>query len=282
MKFTALSKAKINLSLDIVSKRENGYHNLKMIMHSVNLSDEMIFEETGKANISLSSNLSYLPCDERNIVYKAYNAFYSETGIEKQGFNIHIEKKVPVCAGLGGSSTNAATTLLFLNKYHNGIIEENKLLKIGEKLGADVPYCIKGGTCLAEGIGEILTPLPDLPKCSIVIAKPQNKGLSTKNIFSKVNINEIEFHPDTKGMIKALYDNDLNGICKRMYNVLETYSREESPEIKKYKDILYECGAMGSIMSGSGNAVFGIFSDEDISKDAVNALKKETSLVYLV
>ena len=214
MDYKASSKAKINLSLDIVSKRENGYHNLKMIMHSVNLCDEMTFEEIFGNNVKLSSNLSYLPCDEKNIVYKAYEAFYNAAGINKQGFKIHIEKRVPVCAGLGGSSTNAATALLFLNEYHNNIIEEEKLLKIGEGLGADVPYCMKGGTCLAEGIGEILTPLPELPKCNIIIAKPQNKGISTKNIFSKVNLCELELQPDTNGMIKALYDIDLNGICK--------------------------------------------------------------------
>lgn len=282
MKYTVLSKAKINLSLDIVSKRENGYHNLKMIMHSVNLADEMTVSENLHSCVKLSSNLNYLPCDERNIVYKAYEAFYDASGIKKQGFDIHIEKKVPVCAGLGGSSTNAASALKFLNEYHNNPLTLNELMNIGEKLGADVPYCIMGGTCLAEGIGEILTPLPDLPQCYIVIAKPQNKGLSTKNIFSMVNINEIEFHPDTSGMIKAINDGDLSGIAKRMYNVLEFYSRKESPEIIRYRELLDENGALGSLMSGSGNAIFGIFSDKKTADDAAKKMQKETSLVFVV
>ncbi len=282
MKYQKLSKAKINLSLDIVSKRENGYHNLKMVMHSVDLADEMTFVEIPGSRLKLTSNLPYLPCDGRNIVHKAYEAFYEYTGIEKQGFDINIVKKVPVCAGLGGSSTNAATTLDFLNAYHHNPVDMETLMKIGEKLGADVPYCLTGGTCLAEGIGEILTPLKPLPKCHIVIAKPQNKGLSTKNIFSMVNINEIEYHPDTLGIIKALNEGDLNGICKRMYNVMECYSKKESPEIEKYKEILNDNGALGSVMSGSGNAVFGIFDDISTASDAVKKLKKKTSLVFLV
>lgn len=276
------SRAKINLSLDIVSKRDDGYHNLKMIMHSVDLADKMTFTETVSEKLNLSSDLSYLPCDERNIVFKAYEAFYEYTRLKKQGFDIHIEKKVPVCAGLGGSSTNAASALLFLNEYHSFPLSLEKLMELGKNLGADVPYCIKGGTCLAEGIGEILTPLPNLPKCHIVIAKPQNKGLSTKHIFSMVKLNEIEFHPDTQGMIKALYDGDLNGVCKRMYNVLEVYSKKESPEIIRFKEILDANGASGSLMSGSGNAIFGIYKDLASAKKAKEAIKKETSLVFLV
>jgi len=282
MKYTVFSKAKINLSLDIVSKRKNGYHNLKMIMHSVNLADEMTISENLHSSINITSNLNYLPCDEKNIVYKAYKAFYGSSGIKKQGFDIHIDKKVPVCAGLGGSSTNAASTLVFLNEYHNKPFTLKELMNIGEKLGADVPYCIMGGTCLAEGIGEILTPLPDLPECYIVIAKPQNKGLSTKNIFSMVNINEIEFHPDTQGIIKAINDGDIMGVSKRMYNVLEFYSRKESPEIVKFRELLDENGALGSLMSGSGNAIFGIFSDKETANEAAKIMKKETSLVFVV
>lgn len=281
-KFNIKSKAKINLSLDVISKREDGYHNLKMIMHTVNLWDEICFKETTDSNISISSNMPFLPCDERNIIYKTYQEFYKYTNLPKQGFEVRLNKKVPVCAGLGGGSSNAASTLKFLNEYNNNVLTLDQLSKIGKSLGADVPYCLMGGTCLAEGIGEILTPLPDLPECYIVISKPQNKGLSTKSIFSMVNVNEIEFHPDTAGMIKALNTGDLTGICKRMYNVLEDYSVKECDEILKYKELFTEAGALGTLMSGSGNAVFGIFNDKSKAKNAFGKLKKLTSLVFLV
>ena len=280
--FIVKSKAKINLSLDVISKREDGYHNLSMIMHTVNLCDTLTFEEKQREDVFLSSNLSYLPCDNRNIVYKSYEAFYNNVNIKKQGFDIHINKVVPVCAGLGGGSTNAASTLIFLNEYHNNPLSTDALMKIGKELGADVPYGIIGGTCLAEGIGEKLTKLPSLPPCYTVIAKPQDKGLSTKSIFSMVDINEIELHPDTAGIIKALNESDLNGVCKRMYNVLEYYSQKESAEIIKYKEILISSGALGALMSGSGNAVFGIFDNKEGAEEAFTRLKKETSLTFLV
>ncbi len=276
------AKAKINLSLDIVSKRENGYHNLKMIMHTVNLWDDILFRETSDSEFSLNTNLKYLPNDERNILYKAYKIFYEEAKIKPQGFSVTLTKNIPVCAGLGGGSADAAAELLFLNEYHNNPLSQNTLLKIGERVGADVPFCIMGGTCLAEGIGEIITPLKKLPDCSIIILKPQNKGLSTKDIFSKVSLNEIKYRPDTDGIIKALTDGDLYGVAKRMYNVLEDYSIKESPEIEEYKQTLIKEGAIGSLMSGSGNSVFGIFDNKELAQSAVKNLKKLTNLVYLV
>ena len=280
--FKIKAKAKINLSLDIVSKRENGYHNLRMIMHTVNLWDDITFSENNNGEYLLKSNLSYLPCDEKNILYKTYKEFYNHTKLTPQGFNVSLNKNIPVCAGLGGGSSDAAAELLFLNEYHNSPLTMEELLNLGEKIGADVPFCIMGGTCLAEGIGEILTPLNPLPSCHILIAKPQNKGLSTKSIFSMVNLNEINYHPDTSGMIKALNDNDLVGICKRMYNVLEDYSIKESFEILKYKELFTETGAIGTLMSGSGNAVFGIYDNLNLATDAKEKFKKLTKLVYLV
>lgn len=280
--FTIFPKAKINLSLDIVSKRENGYHNLKMIMHQVNLKDKITLKETNEDEILIKTNLSYLPCDDKNILYKTYKEFYNYTKLKPQGFNISLEKNIPVCAGLGGGSSDAAEELIFLNKYHNNPLNKEELLTLGEKIGADVPFCIVGGTCLAEGIGEILTPLPPLPKCHIVIAKPQNKGLSTKSIFQMVNLNEINYHPDTSGMIKALQEGDLNAIAKRMYNVLEDYSTKEETEILKYKEIFIKKGALGTLMSGSGNSVFGIFDTMDKAKKCKEEFEKITKQVYLV
>ncbi len=280
--FNIKAKAKINLSLDIISKRENGYHNLKMIMHTVNLCDDIIINETKDNKFLLKTNLSYLPNDSRNILYKTYIDFYNYTGLKAQGFNIFLDKKIPVCAGLGGGSSDAAAFLKFLNEYSGNILEEKELLGIGEKIGADVPFCIMGGTCLAEGIGEKLTKLDPLPDCHIVIAKPQNKGLSTKAIFSMVNIDEIKYHPDTSGIIKALKEKDLYSITKRMYNVLEDYSKNESSDIILYKEKFMEFGACGSLMSGSGNAVFGIFDNYKKAELAKEQFKKYTNLVYLV
>ncbi len=281
-KFIVKARAKINLSLDIVSKRENGYHNLRMIMHTVNLFDDITFSESSDGVFSLETNLKYLPNDGRNILYKAYKAFYEETKIKPQGFSVKLTKNIPVCAGLGGGSSDAAAELLFLNEYHNNPLDKNTLLKVGEAVGADVPFCILGGTCLAEGIGEILTPLPTLPPCSIIILKPQNRGLSTKDIFSKVNLNEIKYHPDTNGIIKALSEGDLQGISKRMYNVLEDYSVKESSDIEVYKQALIKEGALGALMSGSGNSVFGIFDNKVLAEKALENLKKLTKLAYLV
>ena len=280
--FFVKAKAKINLSLDIVSKRENGYHNLKMIMHTVDLWDDITFKENNENEFLLTTNLKYLPNDGRNILYKAYKAFYDEAKITPQGFSVNLKKRIPVCAGLGGGSSDAAAELLFLNEYHGNLLDNDTLLRVGERVGADVPFCIMGGTCLAEGIGEILTPLPKLPDCSIIILKPQNKGLSTKDIFSKVNINEMKYHPDTDGLIKALHEGNLKEITKRMYNVLEDYSIKESPDIEEYKEELIKEGAIGSLMSGSGNSVFGIFEDKTVALNALENLKKLTKLAYLV
>lgn len=280
--YVIFPKAKINLSLDIVSKRENGYHNLKMIMHQVNLKDKITLFENSSGDFLIKTNLSYLPCDDKNILYKTYMEFYNHTKIKPQGFNISLKKNIPVCAGLGGGSSDAAEELIFLNNYHNNPLTKEELLILGEKIGADVPFCIMGGTCLAEGIGEILTPLPPLPKCHIVIAKPQNKGLSTKSIFQMVRLNEINYHPDTSGMIKALEEGDLNGISKRMYNVLEDYSKKESFEILQYKEIFIKKDALGTLMSGSGNSVFGIFDDFKKANECKKEFEKITKQVYLV
>lgn len=280
--FNIFPKAKINLSLDIVSKRENGYHNLKMIMHQVDLKDKITLSENKSGEFLLKTNLSYLPCDDKNILYKTYIEFYNHTKLKPQGFDVSLEKNIPVCAGLGGGSADAAEELVFLNNYHNNPLTKEELLNLGEKIGADVPFCIMGGTCLAEGIGEILTPLPSLPKCHIVIAKPQNKGLSTKAIFQAVNLNEINYHPDTSGMIKALNEGDLKGIAKRMYNVLEDYSIKESSEILQYKEIFIKKEAIGALMSGSGNSVFGIFDDLNKALLCKEEFEKITKQVYLV
>lgn len=284
-KYTIKAFAKINISLDVISKREDNYHNLKMIMHSVtDLYDTLTitpFDSDENPAINITSENSVIPLNENNTIFRAYNEFYKYADIKKPSFLISVDKKIPVFAGLGGGSSDAAAFLNFLNEYHNNIFTKEKLCEIGNKVGADVPFCIMGNTYLAEGTGEILTLVPPLPSCYIVIAKPKDKGLSTKHIFSKVNISKINLHPDTDGIIEALKNNDLNGVCKRMYNVLEEYSINECDEILKLKNIFYEFHALGSIMSGSGNSVFGIFDNYSDAKKSYDYLKNTSALVFL-
>ncbi len=275
------TRAKINLTLDIVGKRPNGYHELCMIMHSVDLFDEIEIRPNGSANSSMRSNLKYLPCDDRNIILKAIRAFYDASHIAPEGFDIRLNKSIPVAAGLAGGSSNAAGILLYLNDRYDRFFSHEGLLKLGESLGADVPYCMVGGTCLAEGIGEQLTPLKALPSCHFVIAKPANKGISTKEIFSMVELSKIHLHPDTKGMIQALQVGDLPGIARRLYNVLEPYTLQKSPDVELLKTILLENGALGALMSGSGNAVFGIFDDLKQAQKAAQQLERKTKQVFI-
>ena len=277
-----LTKAKINLTLDVVAKREDGYHDLKMIMHSVNLFDRIKIRKNNTGKINIKTNSPYIPCDERNIIMKAVRKFESETLIKVDGMDIFVEKHIPVCAGLAGGSTNAAGMLKYLNRKYNNPLEWNRLLEVGKELGADVPYCMTGGTCLAEGIGEKLTPVADMPKCYIVIARPNNRGISTAKVFKMLNINEIEYHPDTEGMIEALKQQDLHNISKRLFNVLESYACTLDDEISIFKDRFYKNDAMGAIMSGSGNSCFGIFDDADKAEKCRRDMKKLTNQVYIV
>ena len=276
------TRAKINLTLDIVGKRPDGYHELRMIMHSLNIYDEIYLKPNGSRDCTISTNLRYLPCDGRNIIVKAIQAFYDVSGIRPEGFDIRVKKTIPVAAGLAGGSSNAAGVLLFLNQRYEQFFSEPQLLELGKSIGADVPYCILGGTCLAEGIGEKLKRLPAPPRCHFVVAKPTNKGISTKEIFSMVDVTKIQLHPDTKGMIEALETGDLHGIARRLYNVMEPFTLRKSPDVEKYKHALLEHGALGAIMSGSGNAVFGIFETLDKARKAASFMRRLTKQVFYV
>lgn len=282
MTYKVKAFAKINLSLDVVSRREDGYHNLRTIMHSIPLYDELAFTENQKTTSSIYSNSRSIPLNSSNIIIKAWNAFYEETGIAREGFDIRLSKNIPVAAGLAGGSTDAAATLKFLNGYHSSPLNDEELCRLGVKIGADVPFCLTGGTCLCEGIGEIITPLKPLPECFIVVAKPHTKGLSTKKIFSVFDVTKQKFHPDTKGMIEAINEGRLQGICQRAFNVLEEYSVRECPEIGLLTKVLSDNNALTSIMSGSGSAVFGIFDSLSEAKKAANALLEHTSSVFVL
>ena len=271
--------AKINLTLDVLGKREDGYHNLRMIMMEIPLSDVVCL--TKSDTISVSTNLSFLPNNQKNIAYQAAEQFFRETNISG-GVQIEIKKNIPVSAGLAGGSTDAAAVLKGLNQMYDAGLSLEELQAIGNKIGKDIPFCLQGGVALAEGTGEQLQLLSNLPPCWLVLIKPKHLNVSTKEIFSSLNASRIELHPDTNGAITALKQRDLSGLSRRMYNVLEEVTVKKHPVISEYKNIMLECGALGSIMSGSGPSVFGIFDAYDKAKHAEEKLLLLDKQVFLM
>ncbi|HIT90894.1 MAG TPA: 4-(cytidine 5'-diphospho)-2-C-methyl-D-erythritol kinase [Candidatus Merdenecus merdavium] len=273
--------AKINLGLDIVRKREDGYHDVKMIMQTVDLYDQIFIKKIPNNKISIKTNLYYLPVNENNLVHKAAKLLLEEFGIT-QGLGISLYKFIPVAAGLGGGSADAAATLFGVNKlFHLGLTTE-ELMERAVKLGADVPYCLMRGTALAEGIGEKLTPLPPMPKCYILIAKP-GISVSTKFVYENLNLNQLESHPDIDAIVEGLKKKNLNMITDNMENVLETVTIGSYPIIEKIKDDMKGYGALNAMMSGSGPTVFGIFDHLGKAKYAYKQLRmgKLAKQVYL-
>ena len=250
--------AKINLGLDVLGKRADGYHDVRMVMQSIYLYDNIRIEETSSPGIKLSSNLSYLPTDQRNIAYKAADMLIQEFKIT-HGVNIHLNKRIPVAAGLAGGSSNAATVLFGMNILFKLGLNKKELMERGLKLGADVPYCIMRGTALAEGIGEKLTPLPPLPRCIVLIAKP-SFSVSTKNIYEGLRSSEKLNHPNIDRIISGLEAGSLDEVVKNMGNVLESVTISMHPIIDDIKNLMVENGALGAMMSGSGPTVFGLFT----------------------
>ena len=268
--------AKVNLGLDVLRRLENGYHEVKMVMQSVNLYDELTVRKEDKEGIVISSDVGELPLNEDNLIYKAAKLIFEKAG-QVHGVSIHLNKNIPIAAGMAGGSTDAAATLLALNSLFEFGFSKEELAKIGVKIGADVPYCIYGGTYLSEGIGEVLTKLPDAPDCYIVIAKPPI-GVSTKYVYENLHIETVKDHPDMDGMVDAIKNNSLQGVVDKMGNVLETVTIKRYPEIARMKQCLLENGAMNALMSGSGPTVFGIFAEKETAKKALEELEK-TGLV---
>lgn len=273
------SNAKINLSLDVLRKRDDGYHELKMIMQTVSLYD-IINLRKADSGISLKTNLKYLPTDNRNIAYAAAELFFTTAEISG-GVNINIKKTIPVAAGLAGGSSNAAAVLTGLNTLYGKVFTEKELCLLGEKLGSDVPFCIAGGCALCTGRGEILTPLPDIPTTTFLIAKPPVR-VSTASVYGNLKADKLTEHPDTDGMIDAIRRKDIGGIAVRMFNVLETVTATNHPAIKKIKQDMIEFGAMGSVMSGSGPTVIGLFNDKKLANDAKNFMLKKRYEAFVV
>lgn len=266
---------KINLALDVIRKREDGYHDVRMIMQTVGIYDgiEIIKTDTGK--IEIETNIFYLPTNENNIVYKAVKLLFDEFNITA-GVRIKLKKFIPVAAGMAGGSADAASVMYGINKMFDLGLSLNELKERGVKIGADVPYCMMRGTALSEGIGEKLKRLPDMVQCPVLIAKPPI-SVSTKYVYENLKLNEGIKHPDIDGMIEAIENHDLEMIASKLENVLETVTAKEYPEIEVIKKTMIECNALNSIMSGSGPTVFGLFKDKD---DAYKAKERIKELGY--
>ena len=263
--------AKINLGLDVLRRRENGYHDVKMIMQTVNIYDTLDFVKLQEPKIIVKTNSEELPTDENNLIYKATKLLF-ERGKVTEGVEITLTKRIPIAAGMAGGSTDAAAALVGINRLFDLGLSVKELKEIGVKIGADVPYCIEGGTALSEGIGEILTKLPDAPDCFIVVAKPEI-SVSTKYVYENLHANELKHHPDIDGMVDAIGKGDLDGVCKRMENVLETVTEVKYPVISQIKTLLKEAGAKNALMSGSGPTVFAVFEEEEAAYRALEAVQ---------
>lgn len=264
--------AKVNLGLDVVRKREDGYHEVRMIMQTVNLYDKLFITVSDEPGIRLKTNLGFLPVNEDNLIYKAAKLLMDEFGIS-QGVDIQLQKFIPVAAGMAGGSTDAAATLIGMNKLFELGLTRKDLMDRGVKLGADVPYCVMGGTALSEGIGEILTPLPDVPRGYILIAKPPI-NVSTKFVYGNLKANELSYHPDIDGQIEAIRRQDFKGMADLMGNVLETVTIPAHPVIRDIRNFMLERGAVNAMMSGSGPTVFGLYQDQKMAKKACEELRE--------
>lgn len=265
--------AKLNLTLDVLRRREDGYHDLKMVMQSVGLTDHLTVE-IGGGELKVCTNFSFLPNNEKNLAAVAALRFQEATGIDLGGVSISIEKKIPVCAGMAGGSSDAAAVLRALNDLTSAGLTLEQLAEIGRQVGSDVPYCVRGGTALVEGRGERVTPLPPLPSCDVVICKPRFP-VSTPELFGRIRAGKIRCRPDTEGMLSALAAGDLEGTARRMYNVFEDVLEEKRRnEVAAIRHCLISHGALGAVMSGTGPTVFGLFQERPAAQCALEALRR--------
>ena len=272
---------KINLGLDVLGRRENGYHDVRMVMQTVYLYDRIIMKKSKTPGIRLETNLYYLPVNENNLAYQAAQMLMDEFHME-EGVSIQLDKHIPVAAGMAGGSSNAAAVLFGMNRMFSLGLSQKELMERGVKLGADVPYCIMRGTVLAEGIGEILTPLSPMPKCYVLIAKPA-VSVSTKMVYEKLDSHEIEDHPDIDSILAGLKAGDLKKVAGSMDNVLERVTVDAYPVIDRIKKMMIKEGALNAMMSGSGPTVFGIFEEKATARKAADAIRdaRLTKQVYV-
>lgn len=264
--------AKINIGLDVLGKREDGYHDVRMVMQTIHLYDRVEMKKTRSPHIRVETNLYYLPVNEDNLVYRAAKLMKDEFRI-REGVRIVLQKFIPVAAGLAGGSSDAAAVMVGMNRIFGLGLKQSRLMELGKKIGADVPFCIMRGTALAEGIGEELTALPAMPRCPVLIAKP-GISVSTKSVYENLRLYDGCEHPDIDGIVENIRRKDLRGIAKNMGNILETVTIPLYPVIQEIKNLMRENGALNAMMSGSGPTVFGLFQNEKEIRRAYEALKK--------
>lgn len=270
---TVQAPAKLNLTLDVLGRRPDGYHEMKMVMQSVSLTDTLILETVPGEGISLSTNLGFLPADDRNLAAIAAKKLAEATGADFGHLNITLKKRVPVCAGMAGGSSDAAAVLRGLNELLGLELTPEALARIGEGVGSDVPYCVLGGTALAEGRGEAVTPLPSLPNCWTVLAKP-GFPVSTPELFRRLDSQRLRCHPDTAGMLSALEAGDLTGVARRLFNVFEEVLPVRRRErVEELKQAMLHGGALGASMSGTGPTVFGLFDTREAARRGYELVK---------
>ncbi|MCI8327607.1 MAG: 4-(cytidine 5'-diphospho)-2-C-methyl-D-erythritol kinase [Lachnospiraceae bacterium] len=264
--------AKVNIGLDVLRKREDGYHEVRMIMQTIHLFDKLRIKKTKEPGIKINSNLYYLPVNENNLIHKAAKLMMEEFSIQ-EGIEVFLEKHIPVAAGMAGGSTDAAATLYGLNRMFDLGLSMKSLKEYGVRIGADVPYCLMRGTALAEGIGEKLTPLAPMPKCPVLVAKP-GIAVSTKFVYENLRLDKQTQHPDIDRLIENIEDKNLGKIARDMGNILETVTIKHYPEIADLKKIILGTGALNALMSGSGPTVFGLYENEKTAKKAYKIVRK--------
>lgn len=269
---TLKALAKINLGLDVVRRREDGYHEVRMVMQTIHLYDRLTLKKNHTPGIQIRTNLSFLPVNENNLVYRAGKLLIDEFGIT-EGVSVTLDKRIPVAAGMAGGSTDAAAMLYGMNRMFGLHLSKQQLMERGVKIGADVPYCIMRGTALAEGIGEKLTALAPMIKCPVLIAKPAI-SVSTKFVYQNLKLDDQTIHPDMDALLKDIETQDFDGLCHDMGNLLETVTIPNYPVIEKIKEQMIKSGAAAAMMSGSGPTVFGLFRDEETARRARGEMKK--------
>ena len=274
MKVQEYAYAKLNLTLDVTAKRDDGYHDMLMVMQTVSISDSIVLEQTGEKGIRAASNFRYVPTDERNLAVRAAGTFLDAVGEAKDGILIRMDKTIPVGAGMAGGSADAAAVLRGMNRLYGNRMSRRELEKLGEQVGSDVAFCVAGGTALARGRGEVLEDLTPMPDCAIVVCKP-GVSISTPELFRKLDQTGLRTHPDTAGMLSALESGNLKEISMRMFNVFEEVEDRRMRSETEIKHVLLDHGALGAVMTGTGSAVFGVFSDEAAAEACAENLRGE-------
>ena len=263
--------AKINLGLDVLRRREDGYHDLRMIMQSIRLFDRLTMRRTKAEGIRMKTNLPFLPVDRDNLVVRSCQLLMDEFNI-REGVFVDLEKHIPVAAGLAGGSSDAAAAMIGINRLFDLGLSLQDLMSRGTAIGADVPFCLMRGTALAEGIGEQLTRLPSPPRCHVLLAKP-DAHISTKYVYTHLDVGALKEHPDIDAQIRALKNRNLRALAQAMGNVLETVTLDICPQIGKIRELMLQGGAIGAMMSGSGPTVFGLFEDREAARRTLEELK---------